>query len=139
MEPTFKVEKKWEAPSLGWLKKKSIGGVAWVLRNHKGEVLSHSRRAFSVVISLYEAKHIRHLWSIKRLCNMRVSNVVFATQATEVVGAVNHPPAWPTFFSQSSELISVLRDLNSWKFKYEALNPNMKPTIFHVIVEKKNL
>lgn len=65
------VDKSWSAPPKGWLKC-NIGvhrsreqkrcGAAWVLRNDKGNVLLHSRRAFSNIQSNEEANYQGLLW-----------------------------------------------------------------------------
>lgn len=54
----------WRPPHQGWLmcnvafywdKDKRLLGEAWVVRNHRGVVLIHGRRAFSNVLRKYEA------------------------------------------------------------------------------------
>lgn len=71
-EAGLDVTKSWSVPPKGWLKG-NIGvhwnrsqarcGAAWVVRNDKGKVLIHSRRAFSNIISLEDAKYQALLWS----------------------------------------------------------------------------
>lgn len=64
--------KKWNPPppnqfkcnvAAGWDKVSLSSGSAWVLRDHEGAVLMHSRRAFSHISSLHEA----HYESFRRL------------------------------------------------------------------------
>lgn len=71
--------------------------MAWVLRNHNGDVISQSRIAFNFVASLNDANVLCHLWAIDIMCNLRVPNVIFATKTSELVEAVFCPPAWPAF------------------------------------------
>lgn len=56
---------KWEPPPLGfvkcnvgvaWSKKKLLSGASWVLRDHMGKVLMHSRRAYTQISTDFEAK-----------------------------------------------------------------------------------
>ena len=51
-----RVQRKWQAPTDGtlkcnvgvqWFKQKRILGAAWIVRNHRGDTLIHSRRAFA--------------------------------------------------------------------------------------------
>ena len=67
-------KKRWSPPIVGWLmcnvalewdKQRRVLGVAWVVQNHRGVVPSHSRRAFSDIENLEEARLTNYLcWGL---------------------------------------------------------------------------
>lgn len=74
----------WRAPSLSgfkckfgivWYKGKNMVGAGWIVIDYRGDVMLHSRRAFSGINSLSEAKHIGLLWALESICSHRLENV----------------------------------------------------------------
>ena len=72
---------KWRAPAAGgfkcnvgiaWSKGKNMAGVGWIVRDYRGEVMLHSRRAFCGINSLTEAKHVGLLWALESMCSDQV-------------------------------------------------------------------
>lgn len=55
-----------------WFKKKTLVGMSWVLQNHVGRVILHSRHALSGIKSLSEAKFHCFLWSINSMLSLHV-------------------------------------------------------------------
>lgn len=80
----------------------------WVLRGENGDVLLHSRRAFTNIRSRDEAKRISVVWAIESVISHRVNHVFFALEDLELVGAVLKPNMWPSFRYQTMELLSLL-------------------------------
>lgn len=54
-----------------WDKGRKLLGVVWVVRNHRGVVICHSRRLFLEVINREEAKFASLLWAVERMVNLR--------------------------------------------------------------------
>ena len=75
-----------------------------MLRNERGVLLCHSRRAFSNVGSLDDAKLVGVLWSLESMGSQRISNVVVAGEFAELFGAVERSQAWPSFLHQIEEI-----------------------------------
>lgn len=94
------------------------------MRNHKGEVLLHSRHAISQIANLDDAKLQGLLWAIKCMSTLKIPKVIFGTEANELVGAVTRPKAWPSFAFQASEIKSALYNILSWKFHSESSHNN---------------
>lgn len=95
---------KWEPPPLGfvkcnvgvaWSKKKLLSGASWVLRDHMGKVLMHSRRAYTQISTDFEAKVRSIQWAVESIRSLRFMGVIFAVDAIEIVSAVRSPREWP--------------------------------------------
>lgn len=50
-----------------WNKDSKLLGVVWVVRNHRGVVLIHSKRAFTYIVSLDEARLSMILWAVESM------------------------------------------------------------------------
>lgn len=74
-----------------------MAGSGWMVRNDRGEVMLHSRRAFSGINSLQEAKHVGLLWAIESMGSHRLENVCVEVEAPELVGVVERPGVWASF------------------------------------------
>lgn len=118
--------KKWIPPPSSWTKcnlayswdkHASLAGVSWLLRNQNGEVLLHSRHAFASINSLSEAKLQCLLWAINSMSNLKISQVIFASEANDLMGAVTRPKAWPTFAYQASEIELALSKISGWRLE----------------------
>lgn len=127
------ISKKWEPPPLNWVKcnigaawsnKKQIGGCAWVVRDDKGEVLLHSRRAFGNLNSKNEVLLTSITWAIDCMYSHKMTKVVFASEATELVCALHRPKAWPSFSFQISEIHHFLEKILDWNLMQEKASAN---------------
>ncbi|KAF3600260.1 hypothetical protein F2Q69_00038596 [Brassica cretica] len=76
-------------------KSKGLAGGAWVLRNERGVVLSHSRRAFSRIENREEAKFVVAMWALESLRSQSQSKKIFPGELGNLFGAVERPQAWP--------------------------------------------
>ncbi|KAG7588150.1 Reverse transcriptase zinc-binding domain [Arabidopsis suecica] len=118
----------WTAPPFTWLKcnvatswskRNKFAGSAWVLRDHVGKVLLHSRCALPGVLVKQEAQFKGLLWALESMRFHKVEKVVFALQEDFLVKAVSRPAAWPSYRYMSMELGLVLSSFRSWKFFLE--------------------
>lgn len=94
--------KLWKAPPLNWFKcnvgtswskRNKLAGCAWVLRDHAGLVLLHSRRAFSLVKDKFEAQVKSLMWAIDSMRSHCVDKVIFALQDEVMVKVITKPTA----------------------------------------------
>lgn len=72
-----------------------MGGAAWIVRDHGGLPLSHSRRAFSGRTSCIEAELQSLLWSIRALIDLRIKWVVIESSLTQVREALLKSDEYP--------------------------------------------
>lgn len=122
----FIAPRKWVPPDHDWVmcnigvefsKSKGLAGGAWVLRNERGVVLCHSRRAFSSIKSREEAKVVVVLWALESMRSQRQDKIIFAGECGELFGAVERPQAWPSFLFQASLMGNELAGIPEWKLR----------------------
>ena len=116
--------RKWKPPDSNWVKcnigmeldkGKSLVGGAWVLRNERGVVLCHSRRAFSGIKTRDEARLVVVLWALESMRSQRQSRIVFEGEFKDLFGAAERPQAWPSFLYQGSKMEKELSEIRQWK------------------------
>ena len=98
-----------------WVKQTKLMGVAWVVRNHRGVVLMHSRRAFSNVRSLAEARLVSILWAVESMSSLHYNKVVFARDYKEIFTAVHKPLLWLALRYHVVELNQLLRGIADYQ------------------------
>lgn len=139
---------KWQPPpadwvtcniGLQWCKEKSLLGAAWVVRNHRGVVLFHARRAFLNITSLMAAKFEVLLWSIESMTSLRVNKVIFEGEMGDLMGAVLRPDAWPAFLYQSTEIRLKLNGINEKKLRVVLRGANRGASIIAQSITKFGL
>lgn len=86
-----------------------------MVRNHRGLVLYHSRRAFANIFSRDEAKLEAILWAAESMSSHRFNKVILAGEMKEMFGAVTKPREWPAFGFQRQEIIACLAGIEDWK------------------------
>ena len=127
------VIKSWSVPPRGWLKG-NIGvewnrvqarsGAAWVIRDDKGKVLLHSRRAFSNICSLEEAKYQALLWSVESFHFHHLNKIIIALDDSTFPSVVLRPKAWPSFRCQYIEIMKRLEKFEWWRLQKEERSSN---------------
>lgn len=105
-------------------KQKKIAGISWVLRNHRGVVLLHSRHSIAHIDNIDEAKLQCILWAINSMASLKLSRVVFGSEATDLIGSVTRPKAWPSFAYQASEIRIALANIDNWSLHSEVSDTN---------------
>lgn len=117
-------ETSWSGPLIGWLKcnigvhfdkKQKRCGAAWVLRNNKGKVLIHSRRAFSTITSKDEANFHALSWAIQSMSDHKLNRVILALDDDTFTKVILRPKAWPNFRCQHLQLMEKLSNLEWWR------------------------
>ncbi|CAA7043074.1 unnamed protein product [Microthlaspi erraticum] len=91
---------RWRLPPFPWLK--------WV-------VLLHSRRSFSAIDSIMDAKMCCMLWSLESMVFHRINHVVFAAEEADILGIMSRPMAWPSYKAHFWELNQFLVRFSNWK------------------------
>ena len=117
---------QWKAPSAGflkcnvgvaWTKSTKLAGAAWFARDSRGVVQLQSRRAFSGIDSLVEAKHLALVWAIESMAFHKINKVFFEVEAPDLVGAITRPRAWPAFRGYGAEILEVLQRIGEWELQ----------------------
>lgn len=90
------LKKDWLMCNVGfdWVKQTKLLGVAWVVRNHRGVVIIHSRRAFSNIESLDDVRVVSVLWAVESMTSLHYNKVVFAGDFREIFVAAQKPLQW---------------------------------------------
>ena len=68
-----------------------------MVRDHKGKVVFHSRRAFAQLGNLHEAKLEVLLWAIENIYEYHFNSVIFAMYDGDLTQMILIPKAWPNF------------------------------------------
>uniref|UniRef100_A0A1J3J7Y2 Putative mitochondrial protein n=1 Tax=Noccaea caerulescens TaxID=107243 RepID=A0A1J3J7Y2_NOCCA len=146
-ERQIKTVRKWRPPPDPWLKcnigsvwseSKQVGGMAWVLRDGMGKVLLHSRRAWPGVNSKSDCSFKCLTWAAESMISHGVRRVVFASEDSDLVGALNRPIAWPSFRLETSDLYHVLTNFRSWSIEQEVRCTNRGAFLIAQSVIKEN-
>ncbi|KAG2265602.1 hypothetical protein Bca52824_072681 [Brassica carinata] len=91
-----------------------VGG-AWVLRDEKGKVILHGRRAFSEIGSLHDAKLQVLVWSVESIISHHQNKVIFALDDGDITQMVLSPKAWPNFKGEIRLILGKLCGLEWWR------------------------
>lgn len=115
--------------NVAWRKEMSLLGVAWVVRNHRGVVMFHSRRAFSDVVGLEEARETTLLWAIESMASMHTSKIIFVGYFRNLYAAVLKPHQWPALRHQGEEIKRLLAGIDEYQFKNVVAEENRGASI----------
>lgn len=94
------------------------------MRDSNGEVCLHSRRAFGLVKSKYEAYFLALLWSMESMISHKVLKFHFAFEGSVLVNAINRPKAWPSFEFKVKELMTLRGNFLEWEVLFEPFAAN---------------
>ncbi|XP_056847395.1 uncharacterized protein LOC108815665 [Raphanus sativus] len=117
-------KRKWSPLEAGWNmcnigvefdKNSGLVGGGWVLRNERGVVLCHSRRAFSGCKSREDARFVVVMWDMESMRTQRQTKVIFAGECGDLFGATSRPEAWTSFQFQSTAMLNELKGIAEWK------------------------
>lgn len=95
-----------------------------MVRDDKGKVLMHSRRAFSNICSLEEAKYQALLWSMDSFHSHHLRRIIIALDDTTFPNVVLRPKAWPSFKCQHIEIMKRLENFEWWRLQKEERSSN---------------
>lgn len=115
--------------SLDWVKHSKLLGVAWVVRNERGVVMMHSRRAFSNIHSLDDARLTTLLWAIESMSSLHYNQVIFAGDFRDLFLAFKKPLQWPALRYQVDELGLLLSLISDFKLLVVSKEENRGATI----------
>lgn len=112
----------WQKPNLedlkcnvgfSWINWQSNGGAAWILRNHSGNVLLHSRRAYSKPDSEVQAGLLSLLWATESMVNLHKKRVILEISSPVLRDALSFPDAYQQYDSLFTDLQNNLLLIDS--------------------------
>ncbi|KAH0928390.1 hypothetical protein HID58_014117 [Brassica napus] len=120
---------KWCKPSQGsikcnvgssWNKSGHPSGAAWILRDHNGSTIMHSRRAYFALRSKEEADLYSLLWAVESMRDLRKHHVSFESSSTEMRDILLNPQNFHHFH----HLVSAITPLRGWSVHHANLECN---------------
>ncbi|KAF3516373.1 hypothetical protein DY000_02064113 [Brassica cretica] len=106
---------------MDWSKGLGFMGAAWIVKDEKRRVLLHSRRAFSDVKSINEAKLQIWLWVLESMKSLKKNKVIFLSTFGDIVEAIEKPALWPNLQFEATEIKRELRSLEAWELRFGLL------------------
>lgn len=100
-----------------WSQRDNISGASWVIRDHCGTVLMHSRR--SEIHSKCEAAIQSWQWAMESMNSLKFKKVIFVTDTKEVIKAMSKPQEWPALAWKIDKMVENLASHGDWSVTYE--------------------
>ncbi|KAF2569652.1 hypothetical protein F2Q68_00024030 [Brassica cretica] len=101
-----------------------LGGGAWVIRDHIGKVVLHSRRAFYMIRNLHEVKLKVLVWAIESITDHHFNRVIFAKDDGDLTQMILRPKAWPNFKGEIWLIMNRLVKIEWWRLVKENRDNN---------------
>ncbi|KAL0827919.1 hypothetical protein Bca101_051597 [Brassica carinata] len=102
---------------MDWSSRGKNMGASWIVKDEKGKVLEHSRRAFSEVKSVGEAKLQLWLWVMESMKSLRKKNVRFVSTFGDLIEAIEKPTLWPALQYEAEEIMRELQAFEAWELR----------------------
>lgn len=102
---------------MDWTKCSQEVGMAWIVKDENEKVLMHSRRAFSNVKSVGEAKLQVWMWVLESMKSLRKTKVIFLSTFGDFVEAIEKPGLWPVLQFEAHEMKRELRTFEAWELR----------------------
>ncbi|CAN6858026.1 unnamed protein product, partial [Brassica oleracea] len=93
---------------VSWNSAERICGAAWIIRNHDGKALLHSRRAFTGVNSKLEADLQGFCWVMESLMSTHHTNIIVESDCGMAREAILNPTRFPWFGYLLEKVIHAL-------------------------------
>ncbi|KAF3534700.1 hypothetical protein DY000_02037423 [Brassica cretica] len=143
-----KVTVRWKPPPKDWMmcnvgfdwnRSKNLVGGGWVIRNERGMVVYHSRRAFSNIKSRDDARLVVILWSLESMRSHKMSNIIIAGEFSEMFGAVERPQAWSSFLYYAGQIKLSMAWIVGCKLQVASRETNRRATFIVQSVTRQGL
>ncbi|KAF2608116.1 hypothetical protein F2Q68_00044290 [Brassica cretica] len=97
-----------------WDHRYGLNGAGWLVRDHQGIAINHSRRAFVGSMSKREADLKSLHWAVESMVNMRLNNVILEASSIELRESLLEPHRFPELQSLIANILLLLSRLVSW-------------------------
>ncbi|XP_018487394.2 uncharacterized protein LOC108857880 [Raphanus sativus] len=117
---------KWQLPEIGvlkcnihanWRNAFLHSGVAWITRDHEGNVSHHSRDALCHMPNRMVAELQCVLWAMRSLRDLQMTKVTIALDYQEVMEAIISPQKWPGFRNLLEQVEKLKGEFESLTFE----------------------
>lgn len=124
---------KWCPPSVdllkcnvhaNWRNERLHSGVAWIVRDHTGNVMYHARDAMTFSPNRLVAELRCIEWTLRSLVDLQVSSVNIASDYKEVIEAINAPLQWPRYRALLTQIINLRSCFVAVSFEEEKVGTN---------------
>lgn len=97
-----------------WSNDQQMSGAAWILRNHNGDALLHSRRSYSLAFSHTLADlHSLH-WAVESMVNLKQTRIIFEFSLPSLRDALANPSSHPESQWLFDAVHVLPQKLDSW-------------------------
>ncbi|KAL0863978.1 LOW QUALITY PROTEIN: hypothetical protein Bca101_043096 [Brassica carinata] len=101
-----------------WIDGSQNCGVSWLVRDHLGKALTHSRRSYSAVPSGLEAELLGFAWAVESMVTMRYDRVVFESSSYLAGEAILHPELFLQYQPLIDQIRNQLSCLRLWSIAF---------------------
>ncbi|KAG5401599.1 hypothetical protein IGI04_016206, partial [Brassica rapa subsp. trilocularis] len=99
---------------MAWDHRSGLSGAGWLVRDHLGIAINHSRRAYVGSMSKREADLKSLHWAVESMVNMRLNNVILEASSIELRESLLEPHRFPELQSLIATTLLLLSRLVSW-------------------------
>ncbi|KAF3549264.1 hypothetical protein DY000_02004010 [Brassica cretica] len=107
---------------MDWASRGESMGASWIVKDEKGKVLEHSRRAFVEVGSLTEVKLQLWLWVLESMRSLKKKKVRFVSSFGDLIEAIEKPSFWPALQFEVGEIKRELQAFEAWELRIGSWN-----------------
>ncbi|EOA32886.1 hypothetical protein CARUB_v10016202mg [Capsella rubella] len=128
-----RLDTRWFKPVLGrlkcnlnasWVKDSFFCGGAWIIRNHEGNALFHTRDAFVPHINRISAELSCILWCLRSLKDLHILSCEVWRDCNAVLAALESPLEWPKYRAQLDKIIQVKCGMGEISFHMSSTKAN---------------
>ncbi|KAL0847837.1 hypothetical protein Bca101_021084 [Brassica carinata] len=107
-----------------WLRRTSMGGAAWILRDHNGTPLLRSRRAYSNVVSPLHADILSLYWAVESMHNLQRTKLIFEVLSVELRDVLQSPTRYQEHHDIPGTIHILLSNIDSWCLRFASPTEN---------------
>lgn len=130
---SLRVTSSWQRPrhgsikcnvSANWRNAGHMIGVAWLSRDHEGNVKHHAREAFTPAHNRIVAELRCMIWALQSMRDLGYRNVVVGLDLQSAFIAITNPSSWPRYLHLLSKITELCSGFSSITFEQEAASTN---------------
>ncbi|KAG5414111.1 hypothetical protein IGI04_001678 [Brassica rapa subsp. trilocularis] len=107
-----------------WRSDKQFIGVAWITRNHRGDVCMHARDALVPTSDKLAAEMECLLWVLRSLRDLRIEEASIGTESQKLIDAIKTPARWPRYRCLLRQIETVCLEFTVIEFEVESRESN---------------
>ncbi|KAH0851231.1 hypothetical protein HID58_094899 [Brassica napus] len=100
---------------IAWERPNAYSGAAWILRDHNGKTIMHSRRSFSGVQSQMEAELLGFKFAVESMISTHQCGVILESHYQLVREAMLFPQRYVLVHGLVDSIHMMLTDLDGWQ------------------------